>query len=104
MPSEQPSPLLLDTPLLLWAAFEPDRLSQTASLILQSRQAPLVFSLATVWEVAIKTSLGRADFSIDPGLFHRALLVKGFVELPITAPQLARVGTLPWVHRDPLDR
>ena len=89
---------------MLWAAFEPDRLSPAARLILQSREAPLIFSLATIWEVAIKTSLGRADFSVDPGLFHRALPVEGFVKLPIKAPHLVQVGTLPWVHRDPFNR
>ena len=104
MPSDRPAALLLDTHLLLWAAFEPDRLSPSARLILQSREAPLVFSLATVWELAIKTSLGRPDFSVDPGLFHRALLAEGFVELPITAPKLVRVGSLPRVHRDPFDQ
>lgn len=96
--------LLLDTHLLLWAAFEPVRLSPEAVLILQSRETLLAFSLASIWEVAIKTSLGRADFSVDPGLLHRALLAEGFVELPITAAHLVRVATLPWVHRDPFDR
>ena len=96
--------LLVDTQLLLWAAFEPDRLSAKAATILQSRETPLLFSLATVWEVAIKTSLGRPDFSVDPGLLHRALVAEGFVELPISAAHLIRVATLPWVHRDPFDR
>ena len=71
---------------------------------MQSRESPLAFSLATLWEVAIKTSLGRPDFSVDPGLRHRALLAEGFVELPIKASHLVRVATLPWVHRDPFDR
>lgn len=102
MPGDRPAALLLDTRLLHWAAFEPDRLAPAARLILQSRESPLLFSLATVWEVAIKTSLGRADFSVDPGLLHRALLAEGFVELPISASQLVRVGTLTWVHGDPL--
>ena len=96
--------ILVDTHLLLWAAFEPDRLSTKAVKTLQSREFPLAFSLATLWEVAIKTSLGRADFSVDPGLLHRALLAEGFVEWPIKAPHLVRVATLPWVHRDPFDR
>ena len=96
--------LLVDTHLLLWAAFEPARLSAKAAKTLQSRETPLLFSLATVWEVAIKTSLGRTDFSVEPGLFHRALLAEGFVELPINASHLIRVATLPWVHRDPFDR
>lgn len=96
--------LLVDTHLLLWAAFEPDRLSAEAAKTLQSREMPLLFSLATVWEVAIKTSLGRPDFAVDPGLLHRALVAEGFVELPISAAHLIRVATLPWVHRDPFDR
>ena len=96
--------LLVDTHLLLWAAFEPDRLSAEAAKTLQSREIPLLFSLATVWEVAIKTSLGRPDFAVDPGLLHWTLLGEGFVELPINAAHLIRVATLPWVHRDPFDR
>lgn len=96
--------ILVDTHLLLWAAFEPERLSTQAAKTLQSRASPLAFSLATLWEVAFKTSLGRADFSFDPGLLHRALLAEGFVEWPITAPHLVRVASLPWVHRDPFDR
>lgn len=95
---------LLDTHLLLWAAFEPARLSSKAVRIVQSRKTPLAFSLATLWEVAIKTSLGRPDFSVDPDLLHRSLLAEGFVELPIKAAHLACVATLPWVHRDPFDR
>ena len=95
---------LVDTHLLLWAAFEPDRLSAKAAKTLQSRETPLLFSLATLWEVAIKTSLGRPDFSVEPGLLHRALLAEGFVELPINASHLICVATLPWVHRDPFDR
>lgn len=95
---------LVDTHLLLWAAFEPSRLSSKATKALQSREVPLMFSLASLWEVAIKTSLGRPDFSVKPGLLQRALLTEGFVELPIRAADLARVAVLPWVHRDPFDR
>lgn len=95
---------LLDTHLLLWMAFEPARLSAKATKTLQSRETPLAFSLASMWEVAIKTSLGRPDFSVNPGLMHRALLAEGLVEVAIAPAHLARVATLPWVHRDPFDR
>ena len=95
---------LLDTHLLLWAAFEPARLSAKAAKLLQSRDSPLHFSLASLWEVAIKTSLGRPGFSVDPGLLHHTLLSEGLLELPIRAGHLARVASLPWVHRDPFDR
>jgi len=87
--------LLLDTRLVLWAAFDPARLSVNATKLLHSREAPLAFSLATIWEVAIKTSLGRAGFSVDPALLHNALLAQGFVELGIAAPHLVRVASLP---------
>lgn len=87
--------LLLDTHLVLWAAFEPTRLSPKAAKVLASREVPLAFSLATLWEVAIRTSLGRPGFAVDPALLHRALLAESFVELAITAPHLLRVARLP---------
>ena len=96
--------LLLDTHLLLWAAFEPTRLSPAARKALQSRDNELAFSLASIWEVAIKTSLGRADFKVDPALLHHASVAEGFAEWPISPRHLARVAVLPWVHRDPFDR
>ena len=95
---------LLDTHLVLWAAFEPARLSAKAAKLLKSRAVPLAFSLATIWEVAIKSSLARADFAVDPGELHRALLAEGFVELPVKAAHVIRVASLPWIHRDPFDR
>jgi PIN domain nuclease of toxin-antitoxin system len=95
---------LLDTHLVLWAAYEPERLSTKATKLLRSRATPLAFSLATLWEVAIKTSLGRPGFSVDPRQLHQALLTEGFVELAIQAPHIIRVATLPWLHRDPFDR
>ena len=60
--------------------------------------------MATLWEVAIKTSLGRPGFSVDSLRFHQALLAEGFIELAIAAPHIARLASLPWVHRDPFDR
>jgi PIN domain nuclease of toxin-antitoxin system len=95
---------LLDTHLLIWSAFEPARLSPKARRLLQSREVPLLFSLASLWEVAIKSSLGRADFVVDPGRFHQGLLAAGFQELGIQAKHLQQVASLPWLHRDPFDR
>lgn len=96
--------LPLDTHLTLWAAFEPDRLSAKASRQLRSREVPPAFSPASLWEVAIKTSLGPPGFSVDARMLHGALLSEGFVELPIQAAHISRVASLPWVHRDPFDR
>jgi PIN domain nuclease of toxin-antitoxin system len=95
---------LLDTHLVLLAAFEPNRLSAAAKKLLQNRAEPLLFSQATLWEVAIKSSLSRPDFSVDVGGLREGLLNAGFQELPIQAAHLCRVATLPWLHRDPFDR
>ena len=95
---------LLDTHLVLWAAFKPERLSTKATKLLRSRATPLAFSLATLWEVSIKTSLGRPGYKVDPRQLHQALLAEGFVELAIQAPHIVRVAALPWLHRDPFDR
>jgi len=96
--------LLLDTHLLVWAAYDPDRLPKRAARLIRQRSLRVVFSLASLWEVAIKASLGRGDFVVDADQLHRGLLSEGFTELPIGHAHIARVATLPWVHRDPFDR
>ena len=95
---------LLDTHLLLWAAYSPERLSRRASQLLQQRDTQLMFSLASIWEVAIKASLRRADFTADPIVLQHALIGEGYAELPISAAHIAQVAKLPWLHRDPFDR
>ena len=95
---------LLDTHLLLWAASDPERLSPAALAVVADAAADLWFSVASIWEVAIKASLGRRDFAVDPHLFRRGLLEAGFAELSITGPHVAAVVDLPPLHRDPFDR
>ncbi len=96
--------LLLDTQILLWAAGEPDRLPATARELLTDPGNELIFSAASLWEVAIKNSLGREDFRVDPRLLRRGLLDNGYVELAITSQHAVNVDGLPPVHRDPFDR
>ena len=79
--------LLLDTHLLLWAAFSPDKLSPGAREILQWRETPLAFSLVTLCEVAIQTSLARPDFLVDPQRLQRALLQRGLLKCPSRQPR-----------------
>ena len=63
-----------------------------------------MFSAASVWEIAIKRSLGRADFAVDPRLLRRGPLDNGYTELPITSEHALAVDALPPIHRDPFDR
>lgn len=96
--------LLLDTHILLWAAGQPKRLSTTARRLLNDKRHQLHFSAASIWEVAIKQSLGRDDFRADPGLLRRGLLENGYEEIPINGGHAVAVSALSPFHRDPFDR
>jgi len=96
--------LLLDTHLLLWAAGEPDRLPLSAVAEIENASHDLLFSPASLWEVAIKRGLGRDDFTVDPRLLRRGLLDNGYQELPITSEHAVAIDGLPPIHKDPFDR
>ena len=96
--------LLLDTHILLWAAYEPNRLPDDVRLALDDPLNQLVFSAASIWEVAIKTGMGRQDFDVGAKIFRRALLENGYRELAITGAHTAAVSDLPSIHREPFDR
>lgn len=95
---------LLDTHLLLWAAAEPERLSATARKLLDAPGHELVFSTASLWEVAIKSALGREDFRVNVGVLRRGLIENGYLELPVAGDHAVAVAALPVLHRDPFDR
>jgi len=96
--------LLLDTHVLLWAAAEPQRLSSNALSLLASADNDLVYSAASLWEAAIKSSLGRPDFTVQPQVLRRRLLEAGYEELAITGEHALLTASLPLLHRDPFDR
>ena len=96
--------LLLDTHLLLWAAGSPERLPPGARELLDDPENVPVFSLASLWEVAIKHGLRRRDFRVDARLLRRGLLDNGYDELPITGEHAVALDSLPPIHRDPFDR
>ena len=64
----------------------------------------LLFSAASLWEIAIKSTLGREDFQVEPRLLRRGLLDNGYVEVPITSQHAVSIDLLPPLHRDPFDR
>ncbi len=96
--------LLLDTHLLLWAAGQPDQLSEAARVLLVDEQHELLFSAASLWELAIKRGLGRSDFRVEPRLLRRGLLDNGYSELPVTSEHAVAIDMLPPIHKDPFDR
>jgi PIN domain nuclease of toxin-antitoxin system len=96
--------LLLDTHLLLWGAADDGRLPAAARALMNNPENDLLFSAASLWEVAIKNGLGRDDFRADPRLLRRGLLKHGYGELQIASEHVVAVVDLPAVHKDPFDR
>lgn len=95
---------LLDTHLLLWAAGAPEKLSAKALALISDEKSGLMFSAASLWEVAIKSQLGRADFTADPRQLRRGLLDNGYTELAIDISHTIATLDLPLTHKDPFDR
>lgn len=96
--------LLVDTHVLLWAAVEPERLPASFRERLEAPENEVLFSAASIWEMAIKMARGRLTLPMSLEEFARAAVERGFEELPVTTAHAARVGHLPPHHRDPFDR
>lgn len=99
--------LLVDTHLLIWSSSVDEsvgrqRLSSTTIAVINAPDAELIFSAASIWEIAIKA--GRPGFDIDPTMFRRRLLDRGYSELAVTGQHGAAVRILPPIHKDPFDR
>lgn len=94
--------LLLDTNVVLWLVLG-DRRRVPAGLVevLEDPRNAVAISAATVWEIAIKRSLGRLELE---NRWPSALTRLGFDHWPVTAEHAAAVERLPWLHRDPFDR
>lgn len=91
---------LLDTHTLLWARSAPERLSREALTILQSTGDTLYVSMASLWECAIKSSVGKLDV---PAGFYR-IVSNDYEVLGIELSHVEACADLPMHHRDPFDR
>jgi len=95
---------LLDTHLLLWALSEPQRIPRPVRRRLESPEHQVLYSAASIWEVAIKEQIGRLQLPLSVLEVADAAAHAGFEELPVRATHAAATATLPPLHRDPLDR
>ena len=96
--------LLLDTHIVLWAAGQPEKLSESARSLLTASDNVLFFSAASIWEIVIKRGLGRADFKVNPRRLRMMLIAHGYNELPVNSEHAFTVEMLPTLHKDPFDR
>jgi PIN domain nuclease of toxin-antitoxin system len=96
--------ILLDTHLLVWMVGYPRQLPTDARLAIENPANEVLFSAISIWEIAIKTSLGKPDFAVDPRLLRRKLLTNGYSELPLLSDHAVAVLHLPAIHKDLFDR
>jgi|HubBroStandDraft_4_1064222.scaffolds.fasta_scaffold974421_1 PIN domain nuclease of toxin-antitoxin system len=96
--------LLVDTHVLLWAVAEPQKLSKASQAKLEAEENEVLFSAASIWELAIKLQIGRLFLPIKLEDITAAAKLMGFAELPVSAAHAAGVRDLPLYHRDPFDR
>ena len=96
--------ILVDTHVLIWALSEPSRLSAQVHRDLSDSRNVILFSAASIWEIAIKAALRRSVFTIDPDELLEEAVSIGFQELPISSRVAARVKDMPMIHQDPFDR
>jgi len=80
------------------------RLSVEAREAIENVHNELIFSSTSLWEVAIKSLLGRPDFRVDARVLRRGLLENGYGELAITGDDAVAVLNLPPLRRDAFDR
>ena len=95
---------LLDTHTAIWFFNGNDSLSEIAKKIILDTSNVKYLSIASVWEVAIKISIGKLDIIGKTKDFISDAENSGFTILPIRTAHLCALETLPMIHRDPFDR
>jgi PIN domain nuclease of toxin-antitoxin system len=97
--------LLLDTHSFLWFITGDDRLSKTARGLVEDSDNQPWLSIASLWEIAIKTSIGRLKLARPfEELIPEQMSLNGIEALDIRIEHVAQVIQLPFHHRDPFDR
>lgn len=94
--------VLLDTHVLLWMLFDDSKLSERAIEALNQREC--CASIASIWEIAIKISLGKLKLPKTVREIYDECLNMGIAFREITVEACIRLQELPWIHRDPFDR
>ena len=95
---------LLDTHTILWSGALPGKVGPAAIQACRNEESVLYISVASLWEIFIKSSLGKLKLPHSLEKTFDTIFRCGFVLLPIKVPHMLRVAELPWHHRDPFDR
>ena len=96
---------ILDTHAFLWYMHDDPRLSDYARELFLDATNEVLLSVASLWEMAIKASLGRLELHLPfPELVDQEILGNGMELLPILPTHIEEVSRLPVYHKDPFDR
>ena len=96
---------LLDTHVLLWFIFEPEKLHRRAAKVLKTFDESHCVSIASLWEIAVKAQLGKLNLSMPTRQFFKQYVVEpNITVLDISVDDLNAYALLPLHHRDPFDR
>jgi PIN domain nuclease of toxin-antitoxin system len=93
--------ILLDTNVLLWLFIGDERLSTELKNNIEQDPSAYYVSIVTLWEIAIKQSIGKLKVAID---IPKAIQKDGFHILSLTIEHIYAYEILPLIHRDPFDR
>ncbi len=96
--------LLLDTHAFIWFVEDDENLPERVQLQIEDIENDIFVSIVSLWEIAIKTSLGKLEISIDIPTMIEKIEQNGFSILPVFPEHTIFVSTLPFHHRDPFDR
>jgi PIN domain nuclease of toxin-antitoxin system len=95
--------ILLDTHTLLWFLQNDPQLPTTTRTRIET--TPTIFvSIISLWEIAIKSNIGKLTISIPFNDLETELITQGITQLPISFSDLKIYHSLPLHHRDPFDR
>ncbi|MBQ8211133.1 MAG: type II toxin-antitoxin system VapC family toxin [Treponema sp.] len=93
---------LLDTHTLLWYLLDDENLSKKAKEIIDKSEC--YFSKVSLWEIAIKQSLGKLRYKESIISITNYCKQESFFEIPITEKDFENIKSLPFIHNDPFDR
>ncbi|MBA2368580.1 MAG: type II toxin-antitoxin system VapC family toxin [Candidatus Protochlamydia sp.] len=92
---------LLDTHIILWWLTEPKRISSKAGKIIADKENIIFISSVSLWEMAIKKSIGRLTLPLN---IVEILQAEGFQIMSIGYEEALGISDLPPIHQDPFDR
>ena len=96
--------MILDTHALIWFLSGDKNMSEKAKAAIEDQGRTKFVSIASIWEMAIKISLGKLKIPKGFEYFLKLIEENGFLVLPIEIEHTVVISTLDFIHRDPFDR